>query len=130
MIHNTTKRRLSGLTSKTLGTLVPCIYHDTNDCTSCLRPTCTVEATISEVTSDKRIKAGEPILLRCKAAGYPRPEIHWTHLPTGKVVMSKTVNITSAELKDGGEYQCTAQNKHGRTTAKSMVTVSGETQSG
>ena len=84
-----------------------------------------VEPVISQLTRHREVNSGEAALLQCKAGGYPRPKVFWTHLASGTRIASKILNLTRVEAKDGGEYECTAHNTHGQAKGKTMLTVSG-----
>eukprot|EP00117_Sycon_ciliatum_P039344 scpid11734/ scgid29100/ Down syndrome cell adhesion molecule homolog len=86
--------------------------------------TIAVEPVISQLTRHREVNSGEAALLQCKAGGYPRPKVFWTHLASGTRIASKILNLTRVEAKDGGEYECTAHNTHGQAKGKTMLTVS------
>jgi len=76
------------------------------------------------------VKKGKHIELRCKAAGNPPPDVHWTKEGGGLLSNGKTVEhssslvLTSVSRQDEGVYICTASNGVGSpasTTTKLTV---------
>ncbi|CAL4073591.1 unnamed protein product, partial [Meganyctiphanes norvegica] len=89
---------------------------------------------------EQTLQPGPAVSLKCISQGTPTPQITWKldgfPLPTshrylmgqyvsahGNVVSH--VNISSAQVKDGGIYTCTAQNTAGTTTHTARLNIYG-----
>lgn len=74
------------------------------------------------------IYEGDTAKLECEAFGFPAPVIQWTRafstLPRGRSsVNNGTLSIQNFSPEDSGSYMCTAENKHGSTSALTALGV-------
>ena len=53
------------------------------------------------------------ILLTCEANGYPTPVLSWVRKNETLPSVTSTLELTSLEANDSGEYECWANNTHG-----------------
>lgn len=83
---------------------------------------------ISYITQDVYSQAGKPVILECKADGYPKPSVKWSRLgEMSAVLFSEKFEITSVGREDRGTYRCFAENitpiNKIRQTAEAFVTL-------
>ena len=83
---------------------------------------------ISYITQDVYSQAGKPVVLECKADGYPKPSVKWSRLgEMSAVLFSEKFEITSVGREDRGTYRCFAENitpiNKLRQTAEAFVTL-------
>jgi hypothetical protein len=84
----------------------------------------------------------DPLQLECKGYGYPIPVVEWYTkgkllVPDGvritlkdtpaqsdsSVMVNGTIRITNMDFDDAGDYECVAENDHGRNNATISVKV-------
>ncbi|XP_059489075.1 cell adhesion molecule Dscam2-like isoform X3 [Neocloeon triangulifer] len=86
------------------------------------------------------LQPGPPVSLKCIATGNPTPQLRWTldgfPLPQSeRFVMGQYVtihgdvishvNISTVQVEDGGNYQCTARNKVGEVSHSADLRIYG-----
>ncbi|XP_065334191.1 cell adhesion molecule Dscam2-like isoform X1 [Cloeon dipterum] len=86
------------------------------------------------------LQPGPPVSLKCIATGNPTPQLRWTldgfPLPQSeRFVMGQYVtihgdvishvNISTVQVEDGGNYQCTAKNKVGEVSHSADLRIYG-----
>ncbi|XP_069692741.1 cell adhesion molecule Dscam2-like [Periplaneta americana] len=89
---------------------------------------------------EQTLQPGSSVSLKCSASGNPTPRISWTldgfalphneRLMIGQYVtvfgdVISHVNISSVKPDDGGEYECAAENRAGRTAHAARLNVYG-----
>ncbi|XP_021922498.1 Down syndrome cell adhesion molecule-like protein Dscam2 isoform X3 [Zootermopsis nevadensis] len=89
---------------------------------------------------EQTLQPGSSVSLKCSASGNPTPRISWTldgfalphneRLMIGQYVtvfgdVISHVNISSVKPEDGGEYECVAENRAGRTSHSARLNVYG-----
>lgn len=88
------------------------------------------------IGKDISILRGSPLTLKCPAVGVPEPKITW--IKDRKMLSSNdrmntdcigTLDIYNVELKDSGDYACSAQSFLGMDIAFSSLTVYGKNTS-
>lgn len=84
-----------------------------------------VPPSISFITPDVQVRAGDPVTLECRAQGSPPPLLMWTRqgqeYPTS---YSGIYTIESVSKDDRGLYKCVAEQQSGqKLTAESYVNV-------
>ncbi|GIX89119.1 hemicentin-1 [Caerostris darwini] len=70
------------------------------------------------------VKEGETVTLKCNASGNPKPTITWKHASRhyDNGDDGSSFHISSAQIEDSGEYECTADNSVGEP-ASAVITV-------
>lgn len=86
------------------------------------------------------MQPGPSVSLKCSASGNPTPHISWLldgfplyhsdRLMIGQYVtvfgdVVSHVNISSIKTEDGGEYECVAENRAGKTSHSARLNVYG-----
>ncbi|XP_029170812.1 fasciclin-2 isoform X2 [Nylanderia fulva] len=92
-----------------------------------------IRPSIEEISSPVDIIEGENANIECKATGKPPPTFTWIKSLTqqnlsiadrfGVDPITGVLTITNVNREDAGEYQCTATNAAGTTTANIQVNV-------
>ncbi|XP_038601048.1 LOW QUALITY PROTEIN: hemicentin-2 [Tachyglossus aculeatus] len=82
---------------------------------------------------DMAVKAGENVILPCRAAGEPAPTVEWVRkgrpLREGRRLQVRpdgTLQIQAVEATDAGEYECVAHNLLGSSIVQVFLAVKGE----
>lgn len=66
---------------------------------------------INYITPDIYLQAGKPVILECRAEGFPKPIVRWSRLgEMSAVLYSDKFEITSVGREDRGTYRCYAEN--------------------
>lgn len=71
----------------------------------------------------------QPTILQCHAVGYPVPEIKWTRFPPSPLPQGRSMeingslDISSVEDDDEGDYTCIAKNKLGLIMHRTFLKV-------
>ncbi|KAK2727017.1 hypothetical protein QYM36_007761, partial [Artemia franciscana] len=94
------------------------------------------------VFTNKLVHPGTSVSLKCSSIGSPSPEILW-YFNDGPIeerfynrfviasfwnksgIVTSYINITFAQIEDGGEYSCVAENGFGRKVHKAALNVLG-----
>ena len=84
-----------------------------------------VPPSISYITADVQVRAGDPVTLECRAQGNPPPLLMWTRqgqeYPTS---YSGIYKIESVSKDDRGLYKCVAEQQSGqKQTAENYVNI-------
>ncbi|XP_033606866.1 Down syndrome cell adhesion molecule-like protein Dscam2 isoform X4 [Cryptotermes secundus] len=89
---------------------------------------------------EQTLQPGSSVSLKCSASGNPTPRISWTldgfSLPHNERLMIgqyvtvfgdviSHVNISTVKPDDGGEYECVAENRAGRTSHAARLNIYG-----
>ncbi|CAL4067920.1 unnamed protein product, partial [Meganyctiphanes norvegica] len=93
----------------------------------------------SETSADTTVNEGENVNLRCRAVGYPQPEITWRredgrtirlqpasgttiiNLKTGEEVRGENLTLESVSRQQMGAYLCIASNQVPPTVSKRII---------
>ncbi|EEC12088.1 hemicentin, putative, partial [Ixodes scapularis] len=80
---------------------------------------------------ERTVVQGSEVSLVCQARGHPKPTVYWEH--NGNLISNQEaryifvtggeLKIPVAEVKEAGEYRCTAKNQAGWDTRTTTVTV-------
>ncbi|KAM6218940.1 basement membrane-specific heparan sulfate proteoglycan core protein [Rhynchocyon petersi] len=80
-------------------------------------------------TSVQTVVVGHAVEFECLALGDPKPQVTWSkvggHLRPGIVQSGGIVRIAHVELRDAGQYRCTATNAAGTTQSHVLLLVQG-----
>ena len=74
--------------------------------------------TIVEISGSQTVTEGGNVALECLADGKPMPNITWSRLSDGSVVM---MPLTDIRRQDAGIYRCTANNGIGSPAARDVL---------
>lgn len=91
---------------------------------------------LSRLEPELSLENGEPLLLKCKASGYPPPKVTWykdgTPLQSAapyEISSSRSgetsLHIPETDEVDGGVYSCLASNPSGQDSTSCNVSVAG-----
>ncbi|XP_040076954.2 roundabout homolog 2-like [Ixodes scapularis] len=86
---------------------------------------------------ERTVVQGSEVSLVCQARGHPKPTVYWEH--NGNLISNQEASLNHryifvtggelkipvAEVKEAGEYRCTAKNQAGWDTRTTTVTVHG-----
>lgn len=92
-----------------------------------------------EVFTSKEVEVGQSLSIKCMSTGNPLPQITWTldgfpldarNIRIGDFVTSENnvisfVNISSIEIKNGGEYACKASSDVSSVEHRGSINVIG-----
>ena len=67
------------------------------------------------------LRAGDELVLNCRATGLPRPQISWSR--SGRVFRNHTLVVSGVNKKDSGLYLCKAYSPAGKDSMKIFVRV-------
>ncbi|KAH7969647.1 hypothetical protein HPB52_020808 [Rhipicephalus sanguineus] len=95
---------------------------------------------LEHVFSERQVRPGGSVSLRCSASGNPLPQVTWSldgtpvpehyHVRVGDYVSGERlvhsyVNLTGVRVEDGGLYTCVARNGVGRVSHSARLNVLG-----
>ncbi|XP_070391735.1 cell adhesion molecule Dscam1-like isoform X3 [Dermacentor albipictus] len=95
---------------------------------------------LEHVFSERQVRPGGSVSLRCSASGNPLPQVTWSldgtpvpehyHVRVGDYVSGERlvhsyVNLTGVRVEDGGLYSCAARNGVGRVSHSARLNVLG-----
>ena len=67
------------------------------------------------------LRAGDKLVLNCKATGLPPPQVTWAR--SGRVLRNHTLVVNRVNKRDGGLYLCKAHSTAGEDSMKIFVRV-------
>ncbi|XP_028280613.1 B-cell receptor CD22 [Parambassis ranga] len=107
------------------GTVFSCQTQDNKDQYLIRNISISVEYGPKEIVakaSSENVKEGQAVHFFCSGKGNPGLTFNWSHSGTN---LSNKANWTIPSINDsqGGQYSCTAQNKHGRQTSNITINV-------
>ena len=76
-------------------------------------------------SSRVQVYLDDSVTVVCEGEGVPPPHIYWTTVQ-GDAVNSSTLNLTSAQLSDAGDYNCIGVSSAGTNSVALTVVVRGE----
>ena len=76
---------------------------------------------VSSLERNISLRAGNELVLNCRATGLPRPQISWSR--SGRVFRNHTLVVSRANKKDSGLYLCKAYSPAGNDSMKIFVRV-------
>ena len=76
---------------------------------------------VSSLKRNISLKAGDRLVLNCRATGLPHPQITWAR--SGRVFRNHTLVVNRVNRSDGGLYPCKAHSTAGEERMKIFVRV-------
>ncbi|XP_073252705.1 protein amalgam-like [Porites lutea] len=76
---------------------------------------------VSSLERNISLRAGDELVLNCRATGLPRPQISWSR--SGRVFRNHTLVVSRVNKKDSGLYLCKAYSPAGKDSMKIFVRV-------
>ena len=76
---------------------------------------------VSSLKRNISLRAGDELVLNCRATGLPRPQITWSR--SGRVFRNHTLVVNRVDINDSGLYLCKVYSPAGEDSMKIFVRV-------